>query len=343
MDILMKTTPAFLLMCLTVALAAVDVAIPAQVVRSDNGASIDNAMVTSETLDAVEYTIGDGPQAAASSLKRPLIRIITYGEVSDIDMAKAKGYANRNDHERAAQAFVQAAVVSPYWRNREECMVLAAESFAKANKGDDAIKALADLEAKTPRSTFLPRAYGIRVQLALAKGDRQAAEAAIVALAKFDAIRAVVAKADMMRTDKKPADSAKELKAIWGTSVKAGVINPSDPDAPNFETVGFALAVDFANAGDIAGANATWLAMCYAPISRAGQSKAHLALATSLTAASDKPTLLSAFDHAIMGGAIPGGDRGGAKKVAFKILEKFDKMPDMKTETVECRTYVNAL
>ena len=338
----MKTTSAFLLMCLAVAVAAVDVAIPAQVVRSDNGASIDNAMVTSETLDAIEYTIGDGPTAAASSLKRPLIRIVTYGEVSDIDMAKAKGYTTK-EPERAAQAFLQAAVVSPYWRNREECMVLAAEYFGKAGKGEEALKALTELEAKTPRSTFLPRAYGLRVQLALAKGDRPAVEAAITALAKFDAIRAVVAKANMLRADKKAADSAKELKAIWGTSVKAGEINPGDLEAPNFETVGFALAEDLAAAGDTAGANATWLRLCYEPISHSGQSKAHLALAASLTAASDKATLMSAFDHAIMGGAIPGGDRGGAKKVAFKILEKFDKMPDMKTEAVECRTYVNAL
>jgi len=339
----MKTITAFLLICATAALTAANVPMPAQVVRSDNGASIDNAMVTSETLDGIEYNIGEGEGAASSSLKRSLIRVVTYGEVSDIDVAKAKGYANKNDHERAAQAFVQAAVSSPYWRSREECLVLAAESFVKANKLDDALKVLADLEAKTPRSTFLPRAYGIRVQVALTKGDRPGAEAAIAALAKFDAIRAVVAKADMLRGDKKPADAAKELKAIWGTSVKAGELNPGDLDAPNFETVGFALAADLANAGDTAGANAAYLTLCYSPISRSAQSKAHLTLAASLTAASDKATLLSAFDHAIMGGAIPGGDRSGAKKAAFKILEKFDKMPDMKTEATECRTYVNAL
>ena len=48
-------------------------------------------------------------------------------------------------------------------------------------------------------------------------------------------------------------------------------------------------------------------------------------------------------DHAIMGGSLPGGDRTSAKKAALKVLEKFDKMPDMKDEAAEYRSYVNAL
>jgi hypothetical protein len=312
------------------------------VVRSDNGASIDNAMVTSETLDQIDYTIGEGATAAASSLKRPLIRSVIYGDVQDIDKAKADGYASRNDAERAAQAYAQAAVTSSFWRNRELCYILAAENFRKT-KPDDALKALADLEAKAPRSTFLPRAYGLRAQIMLAKGDRPGAEAAIAALAKFDPARAAVARADLLRADKKPADAAKELQAAWGTSVKQGEGNPNDPDAPSYDSVGFQLAADLTAAGDAAGANGVLLGLCYAPIAKASQSRAHIALAVALSAANDKPTLLAAFDHAIMGGALPGGDHGAAKKAALKIIEKFDKMPDMKDEAAEYRGYVNAL
>jgi hypothetical protein len=337
----MKLT-AVLLLCVATALAAVDLPVPAQVVRADNGASIDNALVSSETLDQIDYSIGEGAQAATTSLKRSLIRLVVYGEVQDIDKAKADGYANRNDAERAAQAYAQAAVTSSYWRNRELCYVLAAENFRKT-KPDDALKALADLEAKAPRSTFLPRAYGLRVQILLAKGDRPGAEAAIVALAKFDPARAAIARADLLRGDKKPAEAAKELQGIWGTAVKPGETGSGDGDAPAFDAIGFQLASDLVAAGDAAGANAVLLGLCYAPIAKASQSKAHLALAAALTAASDKPTLLSAFDHAIMGGGLPGGDRTGAKKAALKVLEKFDKMPDMKDEAAEYRSYVNAL
>lgn len=331
-----------LLFCAAV-LGAADIPMPAQVVRSDNGASQDNALVTSETLDQVDYTIGEGPQAATSSLKRALIRTVVYGEVSDIDMAKALGYANRNDQEKAAQAYLQAAATSPYWRNREACLVLAADSFRKVSKPDDALKALTDLEAKSPRSTFLPRAYLMRVQILIAKADIPGATAAITALAKFDPARAAVAKAELLRSDKKIADAAKELQAAWGTLVKPGEKNANDPDAPSYESVGFQIVADLTAAANLAGANEALLTLCYAPIAKGTQAKAHLALAIALTTASDKPTLLSAFDHAVMAGSLPGGDRAGAKKAALKIIEKFDKFPDMKDEVAEYRGNVNAL
>lgn len=337
----MKTTA--LLLCLITALAAADLPIQAQIVRADNGSTIDNAYVTMETLDQIEYKIGDGEQAAGTSLKRAQIRTVHYEEVQDIDKAKADGAANRNDHDKAAQGYIQAAAVSSFWRVREEALVLAAESFRKANKPDDALKALADLDTKAPRSTFLPRAYALRVQIVLGKGDRAGAESALAALAKFDPARAAVAKAELLRADKKPADAAKELKGIWGTAVKPGEADQNDSGAPSYESVGFQLVVDLTAANDAAGANETLLTLCYAPISHAAQSKAHIQLAIALTNASDKATLLSAFDHVIMGGGLPGGDRNGAKKAAAKILEKFDKMPDMKDEAAEYRGYVNAL
>lgn len=321
------------------ALAAADLPVPAQILRTDN-TTID-ALVSGETLDQIDYVLGEGPQAASSTLKRAQIRQVTYQKPADGDQAKAMGLSARGEHERAGQAFLQAAVTASYWLIREESYVLAAEAYAKANKPDEAIKALADLEAKMPRSTFLPRAYGLRVQLMMAKGDRAGAEAAITALGKFDPARSLVARADLQRADKKPGDAAKTLQGAWGTSIKPGSMD--DPSAPNYETIGFQLAADLTAAGDAAGANDVFETLCFAPISKAGQAKAHIALSNALSAANDKATLQKAFDHAIMGGALPGGDRSGGRKAALKIIEKFDKMPDMKDEVAQCRIYVNAL
>lgn len=338
----MKFPLAILLACAALSLAAVDLPMPAQIVRADNGSSIDNALVSSETLDQIDYAIGEGGQAK-SSLKRSAIARVVYAEVADSAMAKAKGFATRNETEKAAQAYVQAAVTSPYWRVREESYLLAAEGLRTIGKPDEALKALAELEAKAPRSTFLPRALSLRVQILMSKGDRAGATAAITALAAFDQARAAVAKANVLRNDKKAAEAASELASVWGTLVKPGVDNAGDPEAPSFESVGFQLVADREAAGNAAGAKEALLTLCYAPIAKSAQSKAHLALATALSAASDKATLLSAFDHAIMAGALPGGDRGGAKKAAQKILEKFDKLPEMKDEVGEYRVYVNAL
>lgn len=334
----MKPFACLLAILFTCAAAAVDLSEPATIVTVD-GREIAGSVVQ-ETLDGVEYKLGAGEGEAATKLPRAKIRSVVYqNEISDLDYSKSRGAMARKEYDRAATGFLVAAAGGSSFRIREESLLAAAEAYRLARRPDEAIKAIADLEAKAPRSVLLPRAHGLKVALLLEKGDRAALDGALATLATFDPVRAAVARADLLRADKKPADAAKELQAAWAGAPRQAA---ADGD-PTFDAIGFQLAADQLAAGNAAGANEVHAKLCYAAASGASRSRAHLALAKALSESAKTADLQAAIDHALMGGAISGGDKAGARKLGQAILAKFDKEPSLAKEAAEYRGYLNAL
>ena len=311
---------------------------PATIITAAGSEIVGN--VISETLDAVEYRLGAGDAEATTSLTRAKIRAVVYqNEISDLEFNKSRGAFARKEYDKAATGFLVAAGGGTSFRVREEALLGAADAFRQARKPDDALKALAELEAKAPRSVLLPRAYGLRVAILLETGDRTKVDAALVALTKFDPIRAATARADLQRADKKPAEAAKELQAVWANAPRQAATESE----PTYDSIGFQLAADLLAADNASGANEVFVKLCYGSASGSGRSRAHLALAKALSESSKTADLQAAIDHALMGGAISGGDKQGAKKIAQVILAKFDKDPALAKEAAEYRASINAL
>lgn len=319
--------------------AAADLPEPATITTADGREIVGS--VVSETLDGIEYRLGSGGESEASStLTRAKIRSVVYqNEISDIDFNKSRGALSRKEFDKAATGFLTAAGSGASFRVREEAFLAAADAYRQARKPDEALKAIADLEARAPRSVFLPRAYAMKVAILLEKGDRGQVDAALAALAKFDPVRAAVARAELRRGEKKPADAAKELRAVWANAPRQAAAEGD----PTFDSIGFQLATDLLAAGDAAGARTVNTKLAFAAATGAGRSRAHLALAKALSESANPADLQAAIDHALMGGAISGGDKQGAKKIAQAILAKFDKDPSLTAEAAEHRAAVNAL
>lgn len=327
----------FLALAASLAVAA-DLPEPATIIAADGREIVGG--VVAETIDGVEFTLGAGNGEVTTSLTRAKIRAVIYqNEINDLDYSKSRGAMARKEYDKAASGFLMAAVSGATFRVREEALLAAAEALRLARKPDEVLKAVADLEAKAPRSVLLPRAYAIKVAILLEKGDRGPVDAAIAALAKLDPVRGGVARAELLRSDKKPADAAKELQTIWSKAPRQAQAESE----PTYDSIGFQLAGDLLAAGNASGANEIFAKLCYGATTGSGRSRAHLALAKALSESAKPADLQSAIDHALMGGAISGGDKQGAKKLALAIIAKFEKDPSLAPEAAEYRACLNAL
>ena len=334
----MKPFASLLLVLLVGAAWALDLPEPATIITVTGSEITGN--VVSETLDGVEYKIGAGDGEASTSLTRAKIRAVVYqNEINDLDFSKSQGSYARKEYDKAATGFLMAAGTGATFRVREAAMLAAADAYRLARKPDDALKALADLQSRAPRSVLLPRAFAIKVALLLEKGDRALVDAALVELAKFDPVRAAMGRADLKRIDKKPADAAKELQTVWAGAPRQA----STESDPTFDSIGFQLAGDLLAAGNPSGANEVFTKLCYGAATGSGRARAHLALAKALSESIKTTELQAAMDHALMGGAISGGDKQGAKKIAQAILAKFDKDAALAKEAADYRAYLSAL
>lgn len=328
------------LLCVAAVVAAADQPEPGTITRADNGAQIE-AQVLSETLDEVVYVLGEGATAANTSMPRDRVRRIEYGPVNDLDYNRALGERSSGNHERAATRFLQSAAATPYQRVRELAYIEAANAYIEAKKPDEALKALAELQAKAPRSVQLPTALQMKARIQLSRQDMAGAEAAVVELAKLVPLQATVLRAEILRSQGKAKEAVEQLRPVWGKQLTAR--SDTVDGQPTYADVGFLLASDLEKAGDDAGAREVYDQLAFAPIAKAEQARAHLLLAESLTRAGDKASLIKAFDHALMAAGLSRTERTAARRLCLRILAEFDKDAAMKAEVAEYRTYVNTL
>ena len=226
-------------------------------------------------------------------------------------------------------------------RKKIERWLRGSEEFAKLQRCDWVLMSWGK-SGRTWLRVMLSRAYQLKVLALLAKGDKAGAEAAIAALAKYDPVRGAMARAELLRADKKPAEAAKELQGIWGTAIKPGD-EPASEDAPTYASVGFLLAGDLAAGGQVPAANETWRKLAFSPMDKGDQAKAHLALAKALGEGSDKAQLQAAIDHAFMAAGLASSERMAAKRLAQAIIVKLEKDAGLKDEIAEYRVYLNQL
>lgn len=328
------------LVCIAAWMTAADQPEPATIIRADNGATIP-AQVISENLDQVVYLLGEGAAAAETSMPRNRIRRIEYGPVSDLDFSRAIGEKSAGNPERAAERFLQAAAATPYQRVRELAYVEAAQALFDAKKPDEALKVVADLQAKAPRSVQLPSALRLKARIHLSRQDGAAAEAAAVELAKLAPIPATVLRAEILRGQGKAQEAADLLRTVWGSELTART--DVAEGEPTYAEIGMLLAGDLEKAGDVAGLRQIYDQLAFSPIAKAEQARAHRLLAESLAKEGDRAAQIKAFDHALMAAGLSRNERPAARRLCLRILAEFDKDATMKDEVAEYRTYVNTL
>lgn len=328
-----------LILGFALALVAADIPEEATITRID-GSTLTGKVVR-ENLDEVVFLLGDGAAAAETALPRSKVKKVTYGPVQDADFSRAMGARNAGQSDRAAAGFLKAAQATVYTRVRELAYLEAARSLADAKKPDEALKALQDLEAAAKRSVLLPRAFQLRADILLAKGDAAGAEAAAKELAQYDPLSAAMVRAGLRRSAGKHADAAAELEAVFGKTLTE--TTEVAEGQPTYAAVGFQLAEDFDKAGNAEAAAAILDTLCYAGIGKDEQARAHMAMAERLSTKTDKASLIAAFDHAMMAVALSRTQRNAVRKVTKSILEQFDKDASMKDEVAEYRGYLNAL
>ncbi len=336
----MRLLAILILMSSAVLLVAADQPEPGTITRADNGAQLE-ARVLSETLDEVLYVLGEGAATANTSMPRTRVRRIEYGPITDLDYNRAMGDRNSGNHERAATRFLQSAAASLHMRVRELAYIEAARSFLETQKPDEALKALAELQSKGPRSVQLPNALQMKARILVSQQNLAGAEAAAVELAKLAPLQASVLRAEILRGQGKAKEAVEQLRLVWGAQLTARteVVDGQ----PTFAEVGFLLAGDLEKAGDEAGMRAIYDALAFAPIARAEQARAHRLLAESLTRVGDKASLIQAFDHALIAGGLARTERAAARRLCQRIIAEFDKDDAMKADVAEYRTYVNTL
>jgi len=318
---------------------AADLVEPATIIRADNGATLE-IQIISANLDEVVYRLGKGPNATDTSLPRSRVKKIEYGPILDADFARAQGDRNNGNEESAAKRFLAAAAVSPYQRVRELAYLEAAVSFMAVKKSAEALQALADLQAKAPRSVLLPRALRAKARVQLNQNDAMV-EATINDLAKLSPVLATAMRAELLRSKGKPAEAAVQLQTIWGSAITAAT--PMGDDQAGFADLGFQLIDDFEKAGNVAAVRTTSETLAFSAVTKTEQARAHRILAESLAKESDRQMQIRAFDHALMAAGLSRTERGAAKRLGFKLLAEFDKDPAMKTEVAEYRSYLNTL
>lgn len=328
------------LVCVAAWMTAADQPEPATITRADNGATI-QAQVISENLDEVVYLLGEGAAAAETSMPRNRVRRIEYGPISDLDFSRAIGEKSAGNLDRAAERFLQAALATPYQRVRELAHIEASQALFDAKKPDKALKVLADLQGKAPRSVQLPAALRLKARIQLSQEDSAAAEATAMELAKLAPIPATVLRAEILRGQGKSKEAADLLRTIWGTQLTART--DVAEGQPTYAEVGLLLAGDLEKAGDAAGLRQVYDQLAFAPIAKAEQARAHRLLAESLAKDGDRAALIKAFDHALIAAGLSRTERTPAKRLCLRILAEFDKDATMKDEVAEYRTYVNTL
>lgn len=324
----MSTRPlrCLLLLACAAGLAALDAA-PATVSRTGGSGAFDNAFVIAESIDGIEFTTEDPNAANRLQFKRGTYTV-QYKEEADTDWLSGRGRQQAGNHDAALRFLAKAAAGSPYQWVREAAAVEAARCALALQRPADAVAQITALEKAFPRSLLLPTGLWLKGQGELANGDAAAATRTFTALKGLEkgwgpaaALLGARGEAAILRAQKKPAEAAAAVQALWGKTTAA-----ADPTA--WAELGTDLARDLVAIGRHDQAAGVWGRLAYGVADPALQSRAQLGWAEALAAAEGAQAAIAAFDHAAIAALLKDGDdhaAAAALALAGRLNDRIQK------------------
>lgn len=315
---------------------------PATLARK--GQSPIEVKIVAETLDGVEYLLsGPDGNSIKQNLAADQVGSVEYKDAPDADYRRADLEATSGNHDQAADKFAAMGESARFRWTRELSLVRGARSYLAAKKPDQAVKLLDKLDQAYPRSIHAPAAADLRVDVALARGDMAAADAAVKRLranvgawgAKTE-VTAMLAEARVHQAAKRDAEAVTATQAAF---------KKMSSDDDRYGAVGIALAQAQLAAKRNDDALATFSGLVYAPVGGAAQAEAHLGLAKILDARGGAD-LIRALDHALLARVLrgaPTGAKKSAEALARAIVEKLAKDPSLAEDVKEYRGYLAGL
>jgi tetratricopeptide (TPR) repeat protein len=305
---------------------------PAPATIQTNDQPIDNVWVIQETIDGVDFYLGDPRDrntAVPSSRKRGQYTRVVYGAAEDGNFLRGMAMSEGTDadhFEKAAAAFKQAIGSAKYQWEIEDSYLRSAECFARANKPDEALALLKEFGDKCPKSVRQAEMIEKRARMRLLKGDRAGANEDFGVMVKNAetwgksfAVAGQLGLASVLRLDKKYPDTIKLLGGLLDRL-------PPETQADDFALVGLVLADDQIAAEKKAEAMATCRRLYLAPIATEAQCRARLKVARLLAAGTTTADTLTAFDHAAL--AVVLGPDGETEAAAVKLVKDLAKRID---------------
>ncbi|MBA3937893.1 MAG: tetratricopeptide repeat protein [Planctomycetes bacterium] len=344
-----RTSLPLLAACLLLPFAASGAALepaPATIILTD-GSQVANAWVTSETIDQVEFILGDpkGAHPVASTKPRSKYVRVDYTAAEDPSFQRGEVLRVQKEADKAIEQYRKALTTAKYQWELVSSSVALADLLGRQKKVDEALAALKELTDRFPTTVKLPEATWRRADLKLAKGDNDGAAADYALLAKNaeawgspeGGMRGILGQAQVLRAAKKFPEAAAFLAAALGR-IKV------DEDPTAWANIGLAMAGDLIAAGKADDGLAALRHVAYAPVAVESQCRAHLEWARQLAAAGK---LTVAFDHAVLAAKLGSNEREvemAGDKLAREISAKIDKDSTISNEDrAEYRKYLGAL
>lgn len=304
---------------------------------------IDNAWVESETLDGLDFYLGDwkAPTRVKVTRKPGQYLKVTYLGNSDTSFMRAEVLYNTGKFDEAPEHYKKAITTGKWNWEVEQAYRRAAESLARTNKGPDALVLLKEYITRFPKNVYMAEVVSLRAKLAMAAGDYVSAMTDFQEMVKQGTkwsptaeLEGNLGQRSVLVAQKKFADAVALLNPYW-----AKLKVDTDPEA--FAQVALAIATDLDADGKTADCIAALKKTYLAPIPSEAQSRARLHHAQILAKANDTENNLAAFDHAALA-VLLGGDettQTAATKLARELASRIDK--DMKLSN-EVRTAYRA-
>ena len=347
---MMRTSLPLLAACLLLPFAACGAALepaPATIQLTD-GSQVANAWVPNETVDQVEFILGDpkGAHPVVSTKPRAKYVRVDYTSAKDPNFQRGEVLRPKSEEsDKAIEQYRKALTTATYQWELVTSSLALADLLAKQKKADEALAALKELTDRFPTTVKLPEATWRRADLKLAKGDNDGATADYALLAKNaeawaspeGGMRGILGQAQVLRGLKKFPESAAFLAAALG-KIKV------DDDPTAWANIALAMAGDLIAAGKADDGLAALRRVAYAPVAVESQCRAHLEWARQLAAANK---LTTAFDHAVLAAKLGSSERDvelAGDKLAREIYAKIDKDTTISAEDrLEYRNYIGHL
>jgi hypothetical protein len=343
----MSRCAALLLLAFSATLHAAIEPAPATVVTDEK--PIDSAWVESETLDGVEFYLGDwkSPTRVKVTRKRGQYKEVLYtGNGEDASFMRAEVLFNSPDFAKAPEHYKKATVSAKWNWEIEQAYRRGADALARSNKGAEALEMLKEYVAKYPKNVHMAEVVSLRARLRMGTGDHAGAIADYQEMTKQGKawsptaeLEGMIGQRSVLVAQKKFADAVALLTPYWAK------LKP-DPEDPSFGKIGLAVCEDLEADGKIDACIPALKKLYLAPVTTEIQCKARLHHARLLAKANDTEGNLAAFDHAALA-ALLGADeetQAAAVKLARELIARIDKDKKLSDEVrKDYRAYAASL
>lgn len=316
----------FLLLSLMALCAAAQTFEPAPAkVLSSTTTSTNDVYVIQETLDGVEFFIGDPRKDVRSVLSRDKYQQVEYGDPKDDAFKLAEAWIKNNDYTKAAVSYRKAIASATYQWVIERSYVNAIDCYTAThlNKPDEGIALAEELLKRFPKTIHIGSVTSSLADLRLAKGDLVGAEQEYrnleknAAQWKLPAGRGTLGLANVLKKNKKYPEAIQLLQPAF----------TSAQNSTSYALLGMGLADVQRAAKQKDEAIKTLRKVALGPSDAVYRAQAHLSLAQCIAEDAHGPTLADAFDYAVLASSLGTNDETEktARTLCRELATRIDK------------------